>query len=119
MKYLIFLIDIFFITVIEIIAAFILSIGVDKYFFIENHQDDENESTIHLLLKTCFFCGILSIVTYFTGIIVQHIPFPFDGFYGYKHASYSEVKTLTILSVFVLIFCDSIQYKLTILRKRL
>jgi len=119
MKNIIFLIDIFFTTTIEIITAFMISLGLDRYIFKENHENDNATSTTTLLLETCLFCGILGVITYVAGIIIRHIPFPLDGIYGYKHSSYDELKVLSILSVFALIFCDSIQYKLEILRHRL
>ena len=118
MKLIIFLADIFFTTTIEIISAFILSVGIDTYLFKESHRSDENTSTTLLLIETCLFCGILGILTYLAGIVIRKIPFPLNGWMGYKHASYDELRVLSILSVFTLIFCDSIQYKLEILRHR-
>jgi hypothetical protein len=115
----IFLCDIFFTTTLEIITAFIISLGLDRYIFKENHINDDNKDTLTLLVETCLFCGIIGVVTYATGIIVRRIPFPLDGIFNYKHSSYEEIKVLSILSVFTLIFCDSVQYKLNILRYRI
>jgi len=119
MKSFILTIDIFFITTIQLITAFCLAFGLDKYIFQESHENDEHTSSIMLLLETCLFCGIVGVVTYFIGIVIRYIPFPLDGWYGYKHSSYDEVKLLSILSIFTIVFCDSIQYKLTLLKERL
>ena len=115
---LIFLADIFYTNSLEIVAAFIIALILDKYVFRENIRSDENTSTAELLLETCAFGGILGIVTYIAGVLIRYIPFPLNGINGYKHSSYDEVRVLSTLSVFALIFCDSIQYKLEILRYR-
>lgn len=115
---LIFFADIFYTNSLEIIAAFIIAVVLDRYLFRENVRSDENTPTTQLLLETCVFGGILGIITYVAGVFIRLIPFPFNGINGYKHSSYDEVRVLSTLSVFALIFCDSIQYKLEILRYR-
>lgn len=110
--------DLFFLTIIQVLSAVMITIILDKYVFQEDHTKDKKKSTIRLLIEACVYSGILWITIYQVGKLIRKIPFPLDGMYGYKHVKNEEYHFLSIIPPFAIIFCDSIHYKLEELRRR-
>ena len=107
-------VDIGLVTIIQVMIAFFLSFGLDLVF---PTSLDESQSTIILLLETASIIGLLMIIVHYVNKIVRMIPFPFLGMFSYG-TRISEWKTLALLAVFSLVYCDTIQNKLNILRRR-
>jgi membrane protease YdiL (CAAX protease family) len=106
--------DIAFVSLLQVAVAFFLSFGIDK---VVPHTDDRHKATVRLLLETGAFVGALAVVLHYSAKLMWRIPFPFLGLWGYNKRI-SEWKGLTLLSVFALIYCDTVQRKIQILRTR-
>jgi hypothetical protein len=111
--------DLFYMTILQVLSAVGITIIADDYIFREDHKKDKEKSTIRLLLEACLYSGILWIIIHFVGKVIRMIPFPLDGYYGYKHKKSEEYHFLSIIPPFAIIFCDSIHYKLEELRRRI
>jgi len=106
--------DIGYVTLIQVSASFFLSLCLDRVF---PHDNNQKKGTLRLLVETGCLIGVLMAVLHYVALGVRRIPFPLLGVWGYK-TRISEWKGLTLLSVFALIYCDSIQSNLNTLRKR-
>ena len=112
-------VDLFYMTILQVLFAVGITIVLDDYILREDHNEDKRKSTARLLIEACLYSGILWIVIYFVGKVIRMIPFPLDGWYGYKHSLNEEYHFISIIPPFAIIFCDSIHYKLEELRKRI
>lgn len=66
-------------------------------------EQDDQKSTLRLLVEAVLYTFGLLIVFYITRNIIERIPFPFDGAYGFKHSLVKE-KSGDIVFVFVLFY---------------
>lgn len=66
-------------------------------------DQDDQKSTLRLLVEAVLYTFGLLIVFYITRNIIERIPFPFDGVYGFKHSLVKE-KSGDIVFVFVLFY---------------
>ena len=108
------IIDIGFVGVIEVITAFFISFVLD---FVIPTKRDHKTGTVLLLFEISLLVGLILILNYYVGKVVMLIPFPLIKLFGYVKRV-SEWNTLPIMTVFTLIYCDTIQHKIEILRKR-
>jgi hypothetical protein len=72
--------------------------------------DEEKEHKKSLVLQTVEIIGMMwlyGIIIYFIRNLVELIPFPFDGLYGFNHR---QLKELQNAGVFTFIFLYSQQY---------
>ena len=106
-----------YITIIEIILSFLIAVGVDTFIH-QSVRDDQHQSTPSLLIETAFFIGIIVVVTYIIKQFIKLIPSPFVGIGGFKQNTLRETNNLTTMTVFAIFFCNSIQNKITVLKKR-
>ena len=118
MKHWIEIMDICFMTTIEIIVAIIITMILDGIAN-DSPEKDKPKSTLRLILETCFYACILWIMIFLCGKVIKKIPFPLNGWYGYKHSIQEEVKLLTVLTTVTIIFCQTIHYKIEEIRHRI
>jgi len=111
------LLSLAYITIIEIICAFLIAVGIDTCIY-PTVNDDKRQSTPSLLVETAFFIGVVVVITYMVKHVVRLVSFPFLGIGGFKKNTLREPNTLTIMTVFAIFFCNSIQYKISVLKQR-
>lgn len=111
--------DIAFLTIIEFIVAISITIIFDKFIIHENHKNDNKKTTFRLIIESCLYIAILWIVIYNVIDYIKKIPFPFEGVYNYSRKSNIHVRSINIIPVFIMVFCDSLNYKLNIIRERI
>lgn len=111
-------VDIIFITMIYFAIGFILAFFLDLsseklYGF---HYDAK--STVVLIGEVLFQVTALTVCAYFLRNLVQLIPFPFEGVYGFEHLRVKEVSSGTLITTFGTIFFYDLQNKLHYIRQR-
>ena len=106
--------DIGYTGFIEVFVAFFIAFLLDK---ILPRVDSSKTPTVWLLVEAAMFIGGLLIILHYVAGLVRRIPFPLLGMFGYTKRI-SEWYSLSLMTVFVLIYWDTIQTKLQILRKR-
>ena len=82
-----------------LLAATLIDFIVGKF----SAEQDDKKSTLRLFIEAVFYTFGLLIVFYITRNIIERIPFPFDGLYGFKHSLVKE-RTGDVVFVFVLFY---------------
>ena len=73
-------------------------------------------NTIHyLIFEICIYASATMIMAYLIRKLISFIPFPLDGFYGYKHSRVSELKGGVIFAFSVFLLLTNFKNKLNIL----
>jgi hypothetical protein len=116
------IIDIAFITFLYGISALIVAAIVDKYIYkkISLQNIDDKDKSVKILLFELLIClAINGIIAYFLRNILQMVPFPLDGIYGFSHMRVTEVKSGAIITFILLFFSKSLRARMTILQGKL
>lgn len=109
--------DIAYITVCYFIVGYFSGYYLDL-FFTNLYGTDYNKKSKYVLLfevVTQIIC--IGIVSYIGRNLVQLIPFPLDGVYGFEHIRVKEVASGAFLTVFLVMFQYSMQDKILHIKK--
>jgi uncharacterized membrane protein len=107
------IVDIGYITIIYFVTAVILAKLFGKLY---GKFDEKKEEKKTFLLRTFELAGmmwIIGIVTYIVKNVVELIPFPLDGLYGFNHMLMKELKMGAVFTFVFLFFEDHFKSKLT------
>ena len=96
-------IDIFLLSGYYFVAALTLSAGIDAFIGKFDRKVDEQKSTLRLLGEAILYVFVLLILFYITRNIVERIPFPMEGWFGFQHSRVKE-RTVDVVFVFVLFY---------------
>jgi len=113
------ILDIFSVSFIYIICAFIVSFFLDRYIFPD--FDDEKEKKKNFVLsvfEVCFIVGIMGIIAYVARNLIHMIPFPLEGLYGFKHLMVMEVRSGSLFSAYIILLNSYLQKKLSFIKNR-
>ena len=111
--------DIFLLTVYYFVLAFYISTGMDYVFGKYDSNDDEQKPTWKLLLECVIYTFALLVVFYIARNIVERIPFPYEGLWGFKSELVKE-RGGDVVFIFLLFFYQEYyNKKLNFLAKRL
>jgi hypothetical protein len=112
-------IDIGFITALYLTFGIVLAKLCDKALG-EFDEAKENQKPLwQLLIELFFYLWFVGIVVYVVRNVVQSIPFPFHGVYGYDHFRVKELINAVIFVVMFLHFQEYYQKKIRHLFTRL
>lgn len=116
------IIDISYITCIYTVPTLYVASLLDKYIYTHINLDsripDEEKSIRYLLTEVILCLCINGIVSYILRNILQLIPFPLNGVYGFKHIKVREVASGSIINMVLMWFSSTIRNKLLILQKK-
>ena len=111
------LIDIFYITFIYGIPSIIVVAFLDKYIYNNINFDksipDDKKSSKLIFIELLICLSINGVCAYILRNILQLIPFPLNGFYGFNHMSVVEVKNGAMIAMIMLWFSTGIHSKVT------
>jgi hypothetical protein len=117
------ILDIAFITFLYGLTALIMVVYLDKYVYVHVNFNtdtlDENKSNLMIFFEILIFLAINGICAYFVRNLIQMIPFPFEGVYGFRHEKVNEVKTGAIIVVILTSFSVRLQNKIILFRNNL
>jgi hypothetical protein len=112
-------IDIGFITALYLTFGIVLAKLCDKVLG-ELDEEKENQKPLwQLLIELFLYLWFVGIVVYVVRNVVQMIPFPFHGVYGYDHFRVKELINAVIFFVMFLHFQEYYQKKIRHLFTRL
>ena len=97
------LIDILLLSGYYFTAGLITATMIDIIAGRFNSKEDSEKSTLRLFIEAVLYTFGLLIVFYITRNIIERIPFPLDGLYGFKHSLVKE-KSGDVIFVFVLFY---------------
>lgn len=113
----------FFAIAYFFVLAFIFSFLIAKYidlFFDYIYGDDYQSKNINILyLEALSQIIVLGIVSYILRNIIQLIPFPFEGIYGFQYLRVKEVTSPPTVTFFLFIFQYKYQQKLSYIKDKL
>lgn len=111
--------DIFLLTVYYFLIAFYMSAGLDYIMGKYDSNNDKNKPTWQLLLECITFIFFIMIAFYIARNLVERIPFPFEGLWGFKHERVKE-RGGDVVFIFLIFFHqDFFTKKLKFLYKRI
>ncbi len=117
------IIDIAFITFLYGIVALIFAGLLDKYIYkyisLQPGVEDKDKTKTILVIETLICLAITGIVAYILRNLLQLVPFPLDGIYGFSHQRVPELKSGNIISVILIFFAYTFRNKMMILQSKI
>jgi len=115
-KYIIFFIkilSIFYVTFMAALFGLFTSQIFDKYVFHSDtiktdNQTIEKTPLYLMLIKTFLILGLYGVFGYFFRNIIMLIPFPLDGYAGFKYSLVKEVTSGSVFLIVLLTFSETI-----------
>ena len=112
-----------FVTVIYSFGGLLLTIGSDRYllnnFYDKTDEELEKKSTQRHLTETTVILAVFGVVAYIGRNLLQQIPFPLDGLYGFKYGNVKEVVSGSLILFILINYSPVLTNKINIIRKRL
>jgi hypothetical protein len=114
------IIDIAYISCLYFFAGYYCAQILDKLIIKIFGKFDINKkySKNKILFEIFFNVALSSIVSYICRNILQLIPFPLNGLYGFDHMKIKEVSNGVMISAFMIIFQNELQLKLSYLKNQ-
>ena len=110
------MLDIGIITILFFITGYLSSYGVNKIYTDFDPANTYNKGVLFLEILSQLF--LIGINIYIIRNLIQIIPFPLDGIYGYKHNKVIELTTGGVALGFGVFFAqDSLKAKLSYIFK--
>ncbi len=113
---------IMYITVLYVIFGVYITYLLDEYGYHDifvNSENDNSDSIFVLIFELSIMFGILAVIAFIGRNLIQLIPFPFDGIFGFDYESVREVTSGAILFIIMVNFSAMIQTKITNLQDKL
>lgn len=110
--------DIGYIVVIYFIIGIVLSKVSYQFSALQAKEEDKEKSTLRLALELIGIIWLMIIIFYVLRNVVELIPSPFHGLYGYDHYRLKELNGVAVLSVTYIYFRDIITNKIDEFNKR-
>jgi hypothetical protein len=120
-KEIILLIAIFYITVFYVIFGIYVITLLDEYSVTSlfMHADDKHDSFFISVLELAGIVGITACIAYVGKILIESIPFPLDGLYGFNYIEFIEKNTGHVLFIFLFGFSAIIFNKMEQIKDKL
>jgi hypothetical protein len=116
------IVDIGYTTVIFGIPSLFVASFLNKYVYsniqVGDIEKDEYKTTLSILTETLLCLIINGIVAYLLRNLLQLVPFPLNGIYGFRHMNLMEVRNGTIISIFLLYMSPVLLNKFKVLQQR-
>jgi len=113
---------IFYITIIYSMGGVWLAAFADKYLlhsYYHTQTEEGDMSTLKHFYETIITLAVLSVLAYIGRNILQKIPFPLDGKYGFHYKRVPEVISGSLLIWVIFIFSGVLDRKIKIMNIRL
>lgn len=111
-------IDIAYVAAIYLTLGAILSITIDRQLGKFNPEEADEKSTAQLYGEVLLHFALIGILMYIVRNIVEWIPFPLNGMFGYDHLKLNELRNAGLFGVIFFLFQNNLREKLVYLSKR-
>jgi len=117
------IIAIAFVTVVYSFGGLLLTAGADRYlindFYDRTDEDLDKKSTSRHLGETTAILALFGVLAYIGRNVLQLIPFPLEGVYGFKYMNVKEVTSGSLILWILINYSPVLTNKIKIIRKRL
>lgn len=86
------MLDISYLTIIYVTIAITISILIDKLIGEFDEHEADKKSTFRIILEIYINLSFIAIAAYIIRNLVEVIPFPLDGLYGFDHKRVKELN---------------------------
>ena len=98
------MLDIGILTILFFILGYSLSWTVNKMY--NDFNTDKEHSKVKIFFEVCGQLFVIGIMVYIIRNIVQAIPFPLDGYFGYDHSRVRELYSGGIAIAFGIFYAQ-------------
>jgi len=113
------ILDIGYITVIYFILGLVFSRLFDLYFSKHNPKNDNKKTIYKVGIELVFMIWILGIIIYIVRNLVELIPSPFDGLFGFNHYLVKELGSAAVFTMILLSYTYHFKHKLDYFNDRI
>lgn len=110
--------DIAYVSTLFFIVGYYFGIYIDyfcSYLFGKNFNEKQ---MIYLMLEILFQIILVSIFAYIGRNLVEKIPFPLDGTFGFVHQNLKELNAVGFINIFIYSFQYYMQDKLDFIKNQ-
>jgi len=114
-------IAIIYTAIISATLGIFVTIFLDRYIFplFFDKKNDDKKSKYQLILEVSLLFGVLGICSYIGRNFVQMIPYPLENLGNFEYLKLKEVQSGVMFSITVVLFNNTIQDKIRILKTKL
>jgi hypothetical protein len=91
-------------VILYFICGIFLSKITDLLFMAETPEELEKSSTTYIILETILMIWTNMILFYIARNVMELVPSPFNGLYGYEHSRLKEVTNTAVLGLIYIYF---------------
>ncbi len=113
------IIDIGYVTCIYFVVGYMAAFAYDKLLGKFDEAAAREKSTLRLATELIFHVWTIAVLTYAIRNLVELIPFPLHGVYGFNHYRVKELTIAPIFSLVIITFQDHLRDKMRYLFDRL
>ena len=111
--------DIGYIVIIYFVIGILLTKLSNQFIVFDDPKNNKKKSTLRLSFDIIGIIWMIIVIYYILRNIVELIPSPFHGLYGYDHYRLKELNGVAVLGVTYIYFRDMISNKLDEFNKRI
>jgi len=112
------IIDIAYVAAIYLTLGAVLSITIDRQLGKFDKEEADKKSTAQLYGEVLLHFASIGILMYIVRNVVEWIPFPLNGVFGYDHMRLNELRNAGLFGVIFFLFQNNLREKLVYLSKR-
>ena len=110
--------DIAYVSTLFFIIGYYFGIYIDYFCLYLFGKNFNEKQIIYLMLEILFQIILVSIFAYIGRNIVEKIPFPLDGTFGFVHQNLKELNAVGFINIFIYSFQYYMQDKLTFIKNQ-
>lgn len=112
------ILDIGYLTVIYFVLAYFFAVVYDRVLGDFDESENAAKSTVQLSLELMFHIWTIGVLVYVVRNMVELIPFPLDGIYGYNHLRLKELIIAPVFTLVLITLQDHLRKKMNMLYRR-
>lgn len=114
------MVDIAYLTIIYLSLSIFISIIIDTIIGDFDKRKADKKSTTRLILEIFLNVSIIGICAYIIRNVIELIPFPLDGVYGFEHKKVKELGGGTIFAFAIFLYQHNLRAKIDyVINKRI
>lgn len=109
------IIDIAYLSVIYATIVITLSVWIDTLIGPIDENVESKKNIIRVILECWAFISLIAVLFYIVRNIVEKVPFPMDGMYGFVHSRVKEITGGPIFGFLIFFYAKNLRTKIELL----